>query len=155
PRFRFKTVALDDWSRIVDVVRVEVGALDGSEVRYVDGRRAVRGMEEIAAPSGSSMLTRGGVYLIAGGAGALGGVVADYLKREWHAQVVSMSRSGADDGAFIRGDVTSASDVRAAVATVLDRFGRLNGVFHCAGVLRDGLARHKSDADFSAVVAAK
>ncbi|MGW6844785.1 SDR family NAD(P)-dependent oxidoreductase [Streptomyces sp. NPDC054958] len=52
-------------------------------------------------------------------------------------------------------DVTDERAVRAVVADVRDRHGRLDGIVHGAGVLRDGLLRDKRPADFAAVFSTK
>ncbi|MFB6581758.1 SDR family NAD(P)-dependent oxidoreductase [Streptomyces sp. NPDC056402] len=52
-------------------------------------------------------------------------------------------------------DVTDERAVRAVVADVRERHGRLDGIVHGAGVLRDGLLRDKRPDDFAAVFATK
>ncbi|WP_234308497.1 type I polyketide synthase [Streptomyces sp. NRRL F-4428] len=64
----------------------------------------------------------------------------------------------ADAAASVRyhcADVTDERAVRAVVADVRERHGRLDGIVHGAGVLRDGLLRDKRPADFAEVFAAK
>ncbi|MEU9038868.1 SDR family NAD(P)-dependent oxidoreductase [Streptomyces sp. NPDC048352] len=56
---------------------------------------------------------------------------------------------------YHRADVTDGAAVRAVVADVQARHGRLDGIVHGAGVLRDGLLHEKQPADFAAVFAAK
>ncbi|MFG2981182.1 SDR family NAD(P)-dependent oxidoreductase [Streptomyces sp. NPDC048258] len=52
-------------------------------------------------------------------------------------------------------DVTDAGAVQAVVADVRARHGRLDGIVHGAGVLRDGLLRDKQPADFAEVFTTK
>ncbi|WP_308296949.1 SDR family NAD(P)-dependent oxidoreductase [Streptomyces sp. ISL-44] len=52
-------------------------------------------------------------------------------------------------------DVTDERAVRAVVADVRARHGRLDGIVHGAGVLRDGLLRDKQPADFTEVFTTK
>ncbi|MEU9301986.1 SDR family NAD(P)-dependent oxidoreductase [Streptomyces sp. NPDC048269] len=52
-------------------------------------------------------------------------------------------------------DVTDARAVQAVVADVRARHGRLDGIVHGAGVLRDGLLREKQPADFAEVFTTK
>ncbi|MCX5193054.1 SDR family NAD(P)-dependent oxidoreductase [Streptomyces sp. NBC_00249] len=52
-------------------------------------------------------------------------------------------------------DVTDERAVRALVADVRTRHGRLDGIVHGAGVLRDGLLRDKQPADFAEVFTTK
>ncbi|MGW7454304.1 SDR family NAD(P)-dependent oxidoreductase [Streptomyces sp. NPDC054787] len=52
-------------------------------------------------------------------------------------------------------DVTDERAVRAVVADVRARHGRLDGIVHGAGILRDGLLSDKQPADFAAVFTTK
>ncbi|CAM5307887.1 type I polyketide synthase [Streptomyces avidinii] len=52
-------------------------------------------------------------------------------------------------------DVTDERAVRTVVSGVRERHGRLDGIVHGAGVLRDGLLRDKQPADFGAVFTTK
>ncbi|MFC9294776.1 SDR family NAD(P)-dependent oxidoreductase [Streptomyces sp. NPDC057011] len=52
-------------------------------------------------------------------------------------------------------DVTDEQAVRAVVADVRARHGRLDGIVHGAGILRDGLLRDKQPADFTEVFTTK
>ncbi|MBM7077194.1 SDR family NAD(P)-dependent oxidoreductase [Micromonospora humida] len=99
----------------------------------------------------------GGVYLITGGAGGLGRALATSLTSRG-ATVVLAGRNPARESPaaeFVRADVTVATDVRRLVDGIIARHGRLDGVVHAAGVLRDGLLAGKSPDDLSAVLAPK
>ncbi|MGD9901823.1 MAG: SDR family oxidoreductase [Vicinamibacterales bacterium] len=131
--------------------------------RWVPGQRRHRPAE---AESPSGLLKRHGVYLITGGFGALGLAVADHLARRVEARLVLIGRhglparsawpgllaSGAADADTIRqvaaleqrgevlalaADVSSAADMDGVLEAVLARFGRIDGVFHAAGVIDD------------------
>ncbi|MFE7093770.1 SDR family NAD(P)-dependent oxidoreductase [Streptomyces erythrochromogenes] len=52
-------------------------------------------------------------------------------------------------------DVTDERAVRAVVADVRERHGRLDGIVHGAGILRDGLLRDKGPEDFTEVFTTK
>ncbi|MEV6728317.1 SDR family NAD(P)-dependent oxidoreductase [Streptomyces sp. NPDC051364] len=56
---------------------------------------------------------------------------------------------------YHRADVTDEQAVRAVVADVRERHGRLDGIVHGAGVLRDGLVRDKQPAAFAEVFTTK
>jgi NAD(P)-dependent dehydrogenase (short-subunit alcohol dehydrogenase family) len=56
---------------------------------------------------------------------------------------------------IVCGDVSVAADVEAAVARAIERFGRLDGVLHAAGVPGVGLMQFKSRDDADGVLAPK
>ncbi|MEI7063630.1 SDR family NAD(P)-dependent oxidoreductase [Dickeya chrysanthemi] len=112
-----------------------------------------------------------GVYLITGGAGGLGLVFATEIARQTrHARLILTGRSAMNAriqtslsrlaalGAQVDYhslDVCDRQGVDALIATLTAQYGTLNGVLHCAGVLRDGYMLKKSEADFQAVLAPK
>jgi acyl transferase domain-containing protein len=93
-----------------------------------------------------------GVYLITGGLGGVGLLLADFLARTYQARLVLVGRSGADDrrqravqaleaaGAEVlvaRADVADEAQLRAVLAEADARFGALDGVIHAAGLAGD------------------
>ena len=165
PKLRLKTVGLDRTP--ADLIAELNDA--GLEVRYREGLREVRGLEEVPAPTGSvdSPFKRRGVYLVSGGAGALGMIFADHLVRMYDARLLLVGRSEltepkqrelqklGDQVLYLRADVSRSEGANQAVRAAKQRHGGLNGVIHAAGALRDGLIRNKRDADFEAVLAGK
>ncbi|MFF7638210.1 SDR family NAD(P)-dependent oxidoreductase, partial [Kitasatospora sp. NPDC008050] len=103
----------------------------------------------------------GGVYLVTGGAGGLGRAVAGFLLGRAEARVVLLGRaeqSGVELDprvVYRRVDVSDPVALAEQLAEVRREFGPINGVVHAAGVLRDGFALTKTDADFAAVLAPK
>ncbi|WP_327070808.1 SDR family NAD(P)-dependent oxidoreductase [Kitasatospora sp. NBC_01302] len=114
-----------------------------------------------AADTGPVAVRDGGLYLITGGAGGLGRAVAGFLLGRADARVVLLGRSelsGAEldpRAVHRRVDVTDPAALAEQLAQIREEFGPINGVVHAAGVLRDGFALTKTDADFAAVLAPK
>jgi len=103
------------------------------------------------APDASTQaptLRHGGVYLITGGAGGIGLVLARHIAEAGASRVVLAGRRSAAQAApsiaadarldYRCVDVTAESEVDALVARILQDHGRLDGVIHAAGVLDDG-----------------
>nr|WPS70483.1 PKS [Kitasatospora cystarginea] len=175
PSFTGALVLLDGWDsrdavRFERVVRAEAGAGEDTEVAYTpDGRRLRHETVELPhADVGESLLRDGGVYWITGGAGGLGRLLAERLCRRYGATVVISGRSAGSTAvdelrarlphgavAYRRTDVTDADGVRTTVAAIRAEHGRLDGVFHAAGVLDDGYLANKPLAGTAAVLAPK
>lgn len=131
---------------------------------------------------------QGATYLITGGLGALGLVVAEDLADTAPATIVLLARTpvppraswpaliaSADTDEKLRGrlsrllgieergstvvtvscDVSDESALRAAVTAVRERYGRISGAYHCAGVAGGAMMAIRADADADAVLAAK
>ncbi|GAB6125993.1 hypothetical protein JCM14124_16990 [Humidesulfovibrio idahonensis] len=140
-----------------------------------DGQRLVRAYsprqaEKAPAPA---LWPSDGVVWITGGAGGLGRLFVERLAkagakdgaaavavsgRSPHEAADPLLRRWAQAGIraeYIQLDVTDAQAVQRAAAGLRQRHGRITGVLHCAGVLRDSLLRSKVEADFQAVLAPK
>jgi phthiocerol/phenolphthiocerol synthesis type-I polyketide synthase E len=89
-----------------------------------------------------------GVYLITGGLGGVGLIIAEHLARTARARLVLTGRSEPSAAALerlreiealgaevlvLRADVARADDMRRVLATIDARFGALHGVVHAAG----------------------
>ncbi|MGN4069128.1 SDR family NAD(P)-dependent oxidoreductase, partial [Burkholderia gladioli] len=113
---------------------------------------------------------RGGVYLITGGLGRLGGLVAGHLARRWGARLVLTGRGALDDtrrqrlatlrelGAevlYLAADLADETAMRAARDEALRRFGRIDGVLHAAGLVETRSLLAKDAADVWRVLAPK
>ena len=69
-------------------------------VAYRSGDRYERSFERSLPeplPGGASRLREGGVYLVTGGLGGLGLVIAEHLARRWHAKLILVGRSPLPD----------------------------------------------------------
>jgi acyl transferase domain-containing protein/aryl carrier-like protein len=155
-------------------------ALPGSEVRYLSGaRREELRLERAAADDLQSgeVISRGpqwkagGVYLITGGAGGLGLVFARWIARQAAgAKLVLVGRSAQTEqiqerlrelerldaqACYLAVDIADREQVEALVAQIVATHGRLDGVIHSAGVLRDSLVLNKSAAKLREVFAPK
>ncbi|WKB56130.1 SDR family NAD(P)-dependent oxidoreductase [Eleftheria terrae] len=158
------------------VLREAQAALQGeAEVRDRQGQREVARFEP-AGPVDRSAAVRlpwrdRGVYLITGGAGGLGMVMANEILRQVSgARIVLTGRSRLDedrqaalaalagDGAAVEYrvmDVSDAAAVDRVIRSVVEQHGRLNGIVHSAGVIRDSFILSKQPAEFHEVLAPK
>ncbi|MFI8356846.1 SDR family NAD(P)-dependent oxidoreductase [Streptomyces cyaneofuscatus] len=163
---------------IVDELAAPVAG--GEEIRYdSEGTRSRLRLTEadtVAAPLGTPTpvdgprLRTAGVYLVTGALGGLGRRLALELARRCQARLVLSGRSAltAEIEAFLReledagaracyvaADCSTEEGAHRLVDEARARFGRLDGVIHLAGVLRDGLVARKTRADAEAVLRPK
>ncbi|GDY71499.1 hypothetical protein SAV31267_009840 [Streptomyces avermitilis] len=182
PRFELVTLGVSGdvaVPELASAVAVELAAAPraaGAEVRRTAAGREVRALRPVTdgRAAGGSLaelpLRDRGVYVVTGGSGAIGRVLAEYLARTYRARLVLIGRSEPDAEALewqrglaglgaevlaVRADVAGAEELAAALTTARERFGELNGVFHLAGVADDGRATDGDRERFAAVLAAK
>ncbi|MEU7305621.1 SDR family NAD(P)-dependent oxidoreductase, partial [Streptomyces sp. NPDC007206] len=168
PALAVQLVEFTPWPSAEDLAGILQAEQDAGDehVRYVDGHRQLpqwRPARDL--PAAEARLWRpDGVYLVTGGAGGIGRLLAADLAR--HASTARLVVCGrrAPDGVdrrglaaaeYIQADVTDAAAVAEAVDGVVRRYGRLDGIVHAAGLLRDGYVLRKSHQELHEVLGPK
>lgn len=168
PTLRFRTLA-HHWLN-VDAQKVFEELFhhaSSNEIKYDHNVRMEKELQEARVASSSSAEFKG-VYLITGGLGGIGHVVASHLSRYPLATIVLLGRSPHDEStnrllASIPGDrviykscdLAVESDVKQVIVDITRELGPVKGIFHCAGVIKDRLFFQKEWSDFGQVMEAK
>ena len=118
----------------------------------------------------ASVIRKDGTYVVTGGLGALGTATAQWLVSQGAGGIVLVSRRAVDDQAkqaaaaiggpqcrceVVSADVSDVDSLRNAWSELAEELPPIRGVFHAAGVLRDGLMRDLSVDDFRFPLPAK
>ncbi|MGN8844761.1 SDR family NAD(P)-dependent oxidoreductase [Niallia sp. HCP3S3_B10] len=107
-------------------------------------------------------LKKGGVYLLTGGVGGLGMIFSRWLAEKYHAKLILINRSSLeskrdklqelrDIGAevvYFSADVCDSEQLKRAVQAGKERFGKIDGVIHAAGIEGKGSILEKSVEDY-------
>ena len=168
PALHGQLIEFSDWPSAEDLgqlLRADGGTTE-EHLRYVNGVRQVRTWERatpVAAPP-TPMWKPGGVYLVSGGAGGVGRlIVTDIARHAPDARVVVCGRSALTDGerqalgacGYQRVDVTDAAAVRGTIDDIVRQQGRLDGIVHAAGLLRDNYVLRATHRELHEVLAPK
>lgn len=113
-----------------------------SVVAYRGRHRWVQHFEPRYLDREQTLLRPGGVYLITGGMGSIGNLLAKHLSERFHAKVVLTGRTlreqpiRASEGEilFCQADVADENGMNQVVSQCLTKFGTINGIVHAAGV---------------------
>ncbi|ASZ12601.1 non-ribosomal peptide synthetase [Chitinophaga sp. MD30] len=131
-------------------------------VRYQQGQRMVKKWRLSNTPASTTSLIRdNGIYLITGGAGGLGLILAAHIRQTPGTHIILVGRSKMpanplpQNTSYRSCDVSDETAVSALIEEILTSFGQLNGIIHSAGVLRDSLLVNKTSAEVTAVFSAK
>ena len=161
------------WFEDRAVVQVLSELAHDDEVELVAWRgsdRFVPTFEEVPLPPAADdeTLTRdGAVWLVTGGLGGLGSLVAEELARRAKVRLVLTSRSGARTpvvsalealGAevlVLAADVADEAAMERVVRETHAAFGPINGIVHAAGVIEDALTLMKESDSAARVLAPK
>ncbi|MDR3491852.1 MAG: SDR family NAD(P)-dependent oxidoreductase [Gammaproteobacteria bacterium] len=141
---------------------------DDISLRYENGKRLVKRYELIQNDKETiPSLRQSGVYLITGGLGGLGLIFANYLVEKYQAKVILVGRSAlsllqaesikkiGEHVIYLQADVTDMTAMQAVIAQSQKQLGKINGVIHSAGVLRDSYLIKKTETESAAVLAPK
>nr|WP_305119332.1 SDR family NAD(P)-dependent oxidoreductase [Tahibacter harae] len=151
----------------------DAAARDAVELRWADGavqQRVLRDLPTTPALPAATPWKTGGVYLITGGAGGLGRLLAQEIaQRAEGVTLVLAGRSALDAAAqaalnaaipaatvrYHAVDVGDAAAVQALVTAVIAEHGALHGVIHAAGVVKDSFVLKKTAAEWRQVLRPK
>lgn len=171
--------AVASYEQILDAVEAEFQAHtpDATAVRYQAQERSIKKLKAFDVEDSAALplpqnvgLRENGVYLITGGVGGLGLIFAEFLAKECKAKLVLTGRSklsaerqtkldeirkSGAEAVYLAADVSSRDGAYELVSGAKSRFGKINGIIHAAGVLRDSLIRNKTVDEMSAVLAPK
>ena len=138
-----------DMSACLARLAAEVRSPATPHVFYDGEQRQVPRQEATARTISTPMLRKGGTYLVTGGLGALGWVVAEHLASKYGANLILTGRSALDATKRARierlqshggkvfhapVDVSDAAAMQAALAQAREVAGAPHGVFHIAGI---------------------
>ena len=140
-------------------------------IAYRNDYRWVQTFEPISlepATAEKIRLRKNGVYLITGGMGGMGLTIGKYLAKTVQAKLILLGRSATSENEEIKelkalgaevlvlaADVTNDEQMQRAIAQSLERFGRINGVIHAAGVAGAGIIQLKTPETAESVFAPK
>jgi polyketide synthase PksN len=159
--------------RFLELCLGELCACDNAlEVRIDSTGRMIRIMEEDVLPVSKEgiELKKNGVYIITGGTGGLGRIFAEYLAICSGIKIILSGRSPLneiiekklsdlrDKGAealYIQADVCKEDQIRSMVSKIKDRYGKIDGVIHSAGINKDAFLIKKTHDELKEVLAPK
>lgn len=144
---------------------------NGEEIAYFKGKRYEKRLFEIVEESNAPSIYRErGVYLITGGFGGTASIIAQYLARTYHANLILTSRrnlgkneiiklkeieKAGGKAIYIKADISNQEDVTALVDKSIEHFGHINGVLHTAGIIKDAMLSNKDIQDIKQVLMPK
>ncbi len=173
PRIQCKTIGMNSKEDVLPrIILNEFNCKEiEDEVRYVMGRREIKVLQKfLPEPVRNLEINQKGVYLITGGLGGIGFILAKYLAKEYQARLVLTGRSKNNNTInsklkelqslggqviYLSSDISNENEVKKVIKCAKNHFGNINGVLHCAGIIRDSLVWRKTEQDIENVIASK
>lgn len=161
-------------SSLLNKLIENVRCSEDKQIRYYEGQRTTLTWKEliISDRACKTPWREGGVYLITGGAGGLGLIFAEEIaSKTQSSKVILTGRSNLSLekrkslfhklqklGAKVeywQADISNKKDVDRLIQRIIKEYGLLNGILHCAGIVRDNFIIKKTSAEFQSVLAPK
>lgn len=180
PKFKYCTIELKETEKrfsplqLLQVLRDLQLHHKEVSLQYVDEKRfALKYRNMVPHKSSKSKISvkNRGVYLITGGAGGIGWHVTEYIMSVVDSATIilvgrsplsqrledQIKRHKKKDIALIyrQVDLANEAEVYSLMEEVKKKYGRIYGIFHSAGVVRDGFIINKSIVDMEEVIASK
>ncbi|MBL4647603.1 MAG: SDR family NAD(P)-dependent oxidoreductase, partial [Gammaproteobacteria bacterium] len=149
-------------------------AVDSVWVRYQEKLRYthhfVEADKQDAMTDATTPFHQGGVYLLTGGLGGLGQIIARYLAARYQATLILVGRRQLSElgqqqlaainelggkASYYQADISQRDAVKALIKDSKQTHKRLDGIIHLAGILRDSRLVDKTTSDINAVLSAK
>jgi polyketide synthase PksN len=169
-----QVIEVEDAKELAKKLQKEssMGSID-NQVRYQGGKRWIADWSEIENSQDTVKIPwkNQGIYLITGGAGGLGLIFAQdiahqvrdttliftgrsVLTAEKQAKLKEIEALGARIE-YRQVDVTDKKAVSSLIQSIQKELGSLNGILHCAGVIRDNFILKKTEEELQEVLAPK
>ncbi|MET4141391.1 SDR family NAD(P)-dependent oxidoreductase [Pedobacter sp. UYP1] len=173
PAITGKVLSVDSLSvknldELAAIIEAEQGNI-ASEVSYKDGVREIKKLSPVnlnAAAVNEVSFKKDGVYLLTGGAGGLGLLIAAHICSKNKLTLVLTGRSQLTEkvkaelakipgAVYHAGDLSDLQDTQKLIAVIHEKYGVLHGVIHSAGVIRDSYILNKTPLQINEVFSAK
>ncbi|WP_429865112.1 SDR family NAD(P)-dependent oxidoreductase [Bacillus thuringiensis] len=175
PKFVCQLIEIDEWpnAEILAHIVMESGKHSADQhVRYENGKRYVKEWQDAGFPKIMELpWQNSGVYLITGGSGGLGMILAeDMAAKVPGAKLIltgkSTPRQNLTDRLkqwneagfhieYHQVDVTEEIEMNKLINYIRTNFGKLDGIIYGAGVISDSYILNKTVGEFTAVTAPK
>ncbi|MEJ8307086.1 SDR family NAD(P)-dependent oxidoreductase [Saccharibacillus sacchari] len=174
PDYFYSTLGISFDSTENDLASIqienEIYNFENYEVKYINGKRYVKRYTSVVPKMIHNPFRNEGTYLITGGLGGLGKILAKHLAEKYRAQLILLGRSAltpekmdevrklrdlGSEVLYVQVDLCMEAEVATAIKEAKKKFGNIDGVFHASGIYRNGFILRKSIGDFEDVTAPK
>lgn len=160
-----------DAGSLSQLLQSNANSISDQDIRYRNGQREVLAYTAQQPPENAASWPSKGVYLITGGAGGLGRLLASEIGalgggvslvltgrsplNDAISNTLSELQSSGAKAEYRQVDVSDAPAVNNLVRDIVAQQGELSVVLHCAGLLADNFIQKKDSQEFSRVLAPK
>ena len=176
PKIQGKIVEIENTSLLETALKEFHAENDSIHVKYdANYCRKIMRLESFSPPEIPSPVRKdkagnlkdGGVYLITGGAGGLGRIIAEHISNRVEAILILSGRKELSEKEisdisgrkskiiYLRCDLSVREETFKLIQTIKQRYKTIDGIVHCAGAIRDSLLINKNRRDIDVVLGPK
>ena len=164
------SIGITNETNIAEILDNEKEFAYNGNILYKDGERYIETISEFEPDEEIKPIWKdNGVYVITGGTGGLGTLFAkEIADNTENSKIILTGRKKPDskiqtiidsiDGSkvsYVQMDVTNKVSVKNAVEKITGKYGKINGIIHSAGIIRDNYIIRKTDSEFKSVLQPK
>ncbi len=163
PMIKCRCIDMDEKTAMEYLARELLNGEDRPECVYRNNNRYVSSfvsVDPLNIKSFGNGIKKKGVYIVSGGNGDLGGIIADFiLLKSGSVALLGMQAKAKKpippDCQYYQCDITQEEAVHTVINEVRNRQGEIRGVIHCAGVIKDTIMLLKDHDSVMAVLRPK
>lgn len=126
--------------------------------------------DAVPSAEGYTFPDENGNYIITGGTGGIGSELTAYLTGKLHGNIIILGRKALNEdieqklekiqsdkckAVYISCDITDEDLLKKCAQDIVNSYGTINGVIHCAGIFRNNFIINKDTDEFDTVLAPK
>jgi polyketide synthase PksJ len=173
-RYNFKAMAVDEINNIdTRLFWKEVLSCKQQHICYESNTRYEKGYTPYHVKldeNEQAMFRSKGVYFMTGGLGGIGFLIGSYLAKNYGATLILAGHSAMDEvkkqkieelrrfgaeATYVNIDLTDEQGMKDVISDIIRKYGKLNGVFHCAGKTKDNIYLKKTIEEMNIVLSPK
>ncbi|MBZ9609088.1 SDR family NAD(P)-dependent oxidoreductase [Clostridium estertheticum] len=168
----YKCICIDTKNKenIKDIIYKEAYGdwKDEDHLCYENKNRLVKRFRKIGNVdiNSASVIKKGDVYLITGGAGGLGIKISEHILKNGGkvaligrtsdvSDKIKLLQKEDDSIEYFACDITELEAVKKLYEKIKDKYGKVNGIIHCAGITRDSYIINKEIQEMKKVLSVK
>lgn len=175
PNVISKYADIDDAADVNEVIDILLGYEGDKRIAVRDGRIYEEHLNKYSMSSLEEekiTYSEEGAYIITGGTGGMGSVFAKYLadkgnvnlcllgtrpidfsdKTNTKVQLIDELSEKCKDVSYYSADVSNYDEMKQVIDNIRSKYGKIKGVFHCAGVAGNGYMISKEESVFNHVI---
>lgn len=172
PKFKYKVIKFKNYIHYEPLINEILSNNYNSEWKIIESQRFIKkiGKVNLDGDEEQALINEDGTYIITGGLGGVGTIIAENLSKKYKCNVVLVGRSDLtkekaevintlntlnSNVIYYKCDVSNKQNLNDLLNEIKVKYKKINGIFHTAGVIRDSFIVNKTKREIEEVFQSK